>query len=51
MPIICSKKINLPPLSETLVPLKVNGSFSSALIEGSNSLPEGVCVMEGIVQV
>ena len=51
MPIISSKKITLPPLSETLVLLKVNGSFSSALIEGSNSLPEGICVMEGIVQV
>ena len=51
MPIICSKKINLPPFSETLVPLNVNGSFSAALIEGSQTLLAGVCVMEGIVKV
>ena len=46
-----SKKIKLPAFSETMVPLNVNGSFSAALIEGSQSLPEGVCVMEGIVSV
>ena len=51
IPIISSKRINLPAFSETLVPLKVNGSYSSALIEGSSSLPEGICVMEGIVSV
>ena len=29
----------------------MRGSYSSALIEGSQSLPDGVCVMEGIVSV
>ena len=49
--IISSKKIKLLAFSETMVPLNVNGSFSAALIEGSQSLLEGVCVMEGIVSV
>ena len=50
-PIITAKKIKLPAYSETLVPLKVNGSFLSALIEGSSSLPEGICLRKGIVTV
>ena len=49
MPVITTRKIQLPAYSETMVPLKVNCSFSSALIEGSTSLPEGICLMEGIV--
>ena len=51
VPIISSKKIHLPAFSETLVPLSVRGSYSSALIEGSSSLPDDVCIMEGIVSV
>ena len=49
MPVITTKKIQLPAYSETMIPLKGNGSFSSALIEGSSSLPEGICLIEGIV--
>ena len=48
-PVVTTGKIQLPAYSETLVPLNVNGSFSSALIEGSASLPEGICLMEDIV--
>ena len=49
--VISSKKIHLPAFSETLVPLNVRGSYSSALIEGSHSLPDDLCIMEGIVSV
>ena len=48
MPIVTTKKTQLPAYSETFVPLNVNGSFSSILIEGSSSLPEGICLMKGI---
>ena len=49
LPVVTTKKIQLPAYSETMVPLKVRGSFASALIEGSTSLLEGICLMEGIV--
>ena len=49
LPIVTTKKIHLPALSETMVPLNVKGPFASALIEGSSSLPDGICLMEGIV--
>ena len=48
-PIVTTKKIQLPAFSETMVPLNVKSPFVSALIEGSPSLPDGICLMEGIV--
>ena len=49
LPVVTTKKIHLPAYSETMVPLKVRGPFASALIEGSPSLPDRICLMEGIV--
>ena len=42
------KRILLPAHSETLVNIPISRSFSRGLVEGSNSLPASVCLMEGL---